>query len=107
MLTAVLLSSDRGGQVHGDHLKQSITGRQPLTHHSLQQGLPFFLLVIWRQFDVQFVQQLLYVVLSEVLDGIDQLKGKQIQVPNVNNNNNDDNNDKIDICDSCVCFSSP
>ena len=72
-LTTVLLGRDGGGQVDGDHLEQGLSGWQPATHHSLQQGLALLLLVLIVQLDVQLLYQLGRLLLLEVHDGVKHL----------------------------------
>lgn len=74
-LAAVFLCSDGGGQVDGDHLEQSLSGRQPASHHSLQQGLPLLLLVLRVQFDAKLIDEFGCLVLLEIHDGVKHLEG--------------------------------
>jgi len=78
-LTAVFLCSDGGGQVDGDHLEQGLPSRQPTPHHSLQQGLPLFLLVLRVEFHIQLLNQFGCLVLLEIHDGIKNLDSEKGQ----------------------------
>lgn len=59
----------------GDHLEQSLSGRQPASHHSLQQGLPLLLLVLRVQFDAKLIDEFGCLVLLEIHDGVKHLEG--------------------------------
>lgn len=54
----VLLGSVGRRQVDGNHLQESITGRQPLTHNSFEQGLAFLVLLLANELDSNNTQQL-------------------------------------------------
>lgn len=78
-LAAVPLGRDGRGQVDGDHLKQSFSGGQPATHHSLQQRLAFLILVLGVQLDVQLLDQLGDFLLLKVHDGIEHLEIEEVR----------------------------
>lgn len=67
----VLLCSDRGQQVDGEHLQQA--GHpcgQPVVHHSLEQSFALLVLVL----TVQFFDQLGCLLLNEVCDSFEHLE---------------------------------
>lgn len=70
----VLLCSDRGWQMDSEHLKQSITRRQPAGHHSPEQWFFLLVLVLTVRLDVQLVDQLSCHLLPEVHNGIKHLE---------------------------------
>lgn len=74
-LTTVLLGSDRGRQVNGDHLQKGFSSRQPAAHDSLQERLALLILVLIIQLDVHLLDQFGSFILSEVHDGIKHLEG--------------------------------
>lgn len=75
-LTTVLLGSDGGRQVNGDHLQKGFSSRQPAAHDSLQERLTLLIFVLIIQLDVHLLDQCGSFFLPEVHDGIKHLEGK-------------------------------
>lgn len=79
-LTAVLLGSDGGWQVDGDHLQKSFSSGEPATHHSLQERLALLVLVLRIQLDIQLLDQFSGFLLLEVHDGVEHLARNPFQL---------------------------
>jgi len=72
-LHTVALSSDGRGEVDTDHFKQSISGRQELTHDGLEEGLTGLLLLLRLEGDSELLNHGVGEVGLAVHDGIKKL----------------------------------
>eukprot|EP01137_Pigoraptor_chileana_P031526 Opistho-2@19439 len=72
-LAAVLLRRGGRREMDRNHLKERISGREPLAHNRLEQSLALLLLLLNSQLDAEDDEHLLNNVLLLLEDGIEQL----------------------------------
>eukprot|EP00043_Microstomoeca_roanoka_P011771 m.111338 g.111338 ORF g.111338 m.111338 type:complete len:377 (-) comp15293_c0_seq1:145-1275(-) len=72
-LHTVVLGSDGGRKVDGNHLKESLTGREPAAHHGLHEGLTLEGLLLSIELNVELLDELGGNVMLEVHDGVEDL----------------------------------
>lgn len=68
-LGTVSLGSDWGWQVENDHLQESISSWQELSHDDLEEGLSFEVLLVTLERDLELLEKKLGLFLLEVHDG--------------------------------------
>lgn len=73
VLNTILLGNDRRRKMVDNHVKEGLSGRQPLLHDGLQKGLGVQVLLVGGKLDTQGVNHLDVLVLLTVHDGVEQL----------------------------------
>lgn len=73
VLNTILLGNDGGRKVVYNHVKEGLSGRQPLLHDGLEEGLGVEILLVGCELNSQRFDHLSVLVLLTVHDGVEQL----------------------------------
>jgi len=73
ILHTILLGNDRGRQVVDNHVKESLRGREPLPHDSLQQRLRVEILLVVGKLNSEGLNHLRILLLFSAHDGVEKL----------------------------------